>query len=209
MAISYPLSFPTAKGLARITLRGQSVVAVTEGDFSKVQFVFAHPGQIWHGDIAWPAMTRADAEKIITFLLKLNGQEGTFLMGDPNGATPRGSASSAPGTPLVDGGSQTGNTLAIKGAPAGATNYLRAGDYVQLETGTSSRLYKNLNDANTDSAGDLTIDIWPSLRTSPADNDPVVVSSAVGVWRLADGVMEWEIDESTFYGLSVRIIEAL
>ncbi len=40
-------------------------------------------------------MNREDAEQWVSFLMKLYGQKGTFLLGDPLGGTARGSASTS------------------------------------------------------------------------------------------------------------------
>lgn len=206
--MTFPLTFPTQVP-ARIKLSTRSVVAVVESQFSLAQSVQRHTGQAWAADITWPTMKRADAEEVISFLLELNGPEGTFLMGDPSGGTPRGTAASAPGTPLVFGGSQTGNNLVIDGAPAGADGYLLKGDYIQLGSGLTTRLYKNLATVDTDSAGEATLTLWPRLRTSPADNDAVVVAGAKGIWRLGSVLTEWDIDEAVLYGISIRAVEAV
>lgn len=206
--MAFPLTFPTQVP-ARIKLSARSVVAVVESQFSLAQTVQRHTGQAWAAEITWPTLARADAEEVISFLLELNGPEGTFLMGDPSGGTPRGSASSAPGIPLVAGVSQTGNSLVIDGLPAGADGYLLKGDYIQLGSGSTTRLYKNVSVVDTDSAGEATLTLWPRLRTSPANNDAVVVSSAKGIWRLGSVLTEWDIDEAVHYGISISAVEAV
>ena len=154
-------------------------------------------------------MVRAEAEGVIAFLAKLNGREGTFLMGDPDGKTPRGAAAQAPGTPLVKGAGQSGTTLVIDGAPAGTSGYFRAGDYVSLGSGLTTRLYKVLEDADSDGSGTVTLTLWPSLRASPADNAPVVVSNTLGLWRLASDERAWEADAARLYGIGFTALEAL
>lgn len=130
-------------------------------------------------------------------------------MGDPNGATARGSASSSAGTPVVKGASQTGSSLIIDGVPASATGYLKAGDYISLGTGTSTRLYKVLDDANSNGSGEVTVEIFPDLRTSPADDATVTVASAKGTWRLTSNQTDWSIDTISLYGLTFACEEAL
>ena len=137
----------------------------------------------FEAEIELPPMTRDEAELWDAFFLKLNGMKGTFLFGDPAGATPRGSASSTPGTPVVMGVSQTGNELTIDGLPLSVNGYLKAGDYIQLGSSSTSKLHKVLDDVNTNGSGEATLTIWPNLRASPADNDPVVVSNAQGPFR--------------------------
>ena len=92
MAIAYPLSIPTAIGIEQIELRANNVVAVSESPFTFVQQTVVHSGQRWEASVTIPPVRRDLAEPWIAFLLSLQGRRGTFLLGDPNMATPRGSA---------------------------------------------------------------------------------------------------------------------
>lgn len=207
MPITYPLTFPS-QGLVDVVFGMRSIVAVTRSPFTGQEQVQKHQGHLWEASVNYPAMKRENAEQVIAFLAKLNGREGTFLMGDPNGATPRGSASSTPGTPIIDGASQTGVDLNIDGLPVGVSGYLLTGDYIGLGTGSSTRFHKVLDDVNTDSVGAATLTIWPELRSSPSDGATVIVSSAVCLFRLASNLSNFSIDVATFYGLSFAAVES-
>jgi|TARA_S200002703_G_scaffold99837_1_gene86267 hypothetical protein len=209
MAESYPLAFPTQTGIAQVQLIASDVVSVTESPFTLSQQVVRHAGARWSATINIPPVKRSDAEYWNSFLLRLRGQFGTFLVGDPNAATPRGSASSAAGTPVVNGASQTGNNLNIDGLPASATGYLKAGDYIQLGTGATSRLYKVLEDVNSNGSGQATLNLWPDLRSSPANDATVVVSNAKGLFRLAQNDASWTIGNDGFYSITFSAVEAL
>jgi hypothetical protein len=209
MAITYPLALPTVTGIAQITLTARNSVAVTSSPFTFKQQILQHQGSRWEATITLPPMQRANAETWISFLISLYGQYGTFLLGDPIGATARGSAATTPGTPLVNGASQTGNTLNIDGAPNSATGYLKAGDYIQLGSASTSQLYKVLADANSNGSGEVSVDIWPALRSSPTDNSTVVVSSAKGLFRLTTPESSFSIDTASFYGLAFAAVESL
>ena len=117
MAISYPLTLPTQTGIASVNLHAVNSVAISQSPFTYKQQVVAHTGQRWEAEVSLPPMKRSDAEVWIAFLLSLKGQRGTFLMGDPNCATARGSASITPGTPVVNGADQTGDSLTVDGLP--------------------------------------------------------------------------------------------
>ncbi len=206
MPISFPLSLPTTSGIMRVRLVANDVVGVSQSPFTAVQQVYRYTGQFWEADITLPPMKRADAEYWISFLLKLNGPFGTFLMGDPNGATPRGIAT---GTPLVNGAGQTGNELVTDGWTTSQTGILKAGDYIQLGTGATSRLYKVLDDVNSDGSGNATLTVWPDLRSAPADNAAITVSNTKSVFRLTSAQASWDINEATIYGLTFGAREAL
>jgi len=209
MAETYPLAFPTQTGIARVEITATDVVAITESPFTFSQQVVRHAGARWSATITIPPVKREDSEYWNSFLLRLRGKFGTFLLGDPNGATPRGSAASAAGTPVVNGASQTGNELAIDGLPASATGYLKAGDYIQLGTGATARLYKVLEDVNSNGSGEATLNLWPDLRSSPADGATVVVSNAKGVFRLTENETVWTINNAGFYAINFAAVEAL
>ena len=211
MAISYPLTLPTTTGLRRVTITPGAVVGVTRSPFTKEADVQEHPGQRCEANVTLPPLTRAEFAEWQAFIMSLNGQEGTFTMGDPMAASARGSASSAPGTPLVKGASQTGQDLDIDGAPASATGYLKKMDMIQLGTGATARLYTNLVDADSDGSGNVTLTLWPdvTLANSPADNATVVVANAVGLWRLADNLMPWDEELASKYGITFRAISEI
>jgi len=209
MAITYPLSMPTNTNVATVSLTASNTVGITTSPYNYKLTVYKHQGQRWEADINLPLMKRADAEEWITFFMKQYGGYGTFLLGDPNAATPRGSAATTAGTPVVNGASQTGDELAIDGLPASATGYLKAGDYIQLGTGTSSQLYKVLDDVDSNASGEATLQIWPDLRSSPADDATVVVSGAKGLFQLSTPTTNWTIDNAGFYSMAFGAVETL
>ncbi len=203
MTISYPLSFPDNDHVAQVTLRTINAVAISQSPFTFVQQAIAHTGQRWEADIKLRAMRRAEAEVWLGFLTSLKGSLGTFLLGDPRACTPLGSAG---GTPLVSGASQTGSSLVLDGATSSQTGWLKAGDYIQLGTGS---LHKVLADADSDGGGNVTLDIWPDLRSSPANNAVVTVTSTVGTFRLIGPGGSWSADNMSAYSISFSAVEAL
>lgn len=208
MAESYPLNTPNSN-IAKVKLVARTAVAISASPFTYAQQVYRHQGQSWEADISLPAMKREDAEYWVSFLLRLRGQYGTFLLGDPSGGTPRGSASVDAGTPVVSGASQTGDYLEIDGLPLSATGYLKAGDYIQLGSGSTATLHKVLEDVDSDALGAATLNLFPAVRTAPDDNDPVVVSNAKGNFRLASNETMWDIDTATIYGITFGAVEAI
>ena len=186
MAISYPLSIPN-NNVNKTKFRAINTAASSRSPFTHAEQVVAHSGQHWEVDVTLPPMDRDAAEVWVSWLLSLRGKVGTFLLGDIVGATARGSAG---GTPLVNGGSQTGGSLVLDGATASQTGWLKAGDYIQLGSGATATLHKVLQDANSDGSGNVTLDLWPYIRSAPADNSTVVVSNAVSRFRLASNAQD-------------------
>lgn len=206
MAISYPLAIPDSIGLASIELKSSNAVAISSSPFTFNQTVFAYPGQRWLASVSIPPVRRDTAEPWVAFLVSLRGQYGTFLMGDPNCKVPQGNAS---GNLLVNGASQTGGTLVCDNMPL-STLCFKAGDYIQLGTSDATRtLHKVLQDATSDGSGNLTLEIWPHIRTAPLNNQVVTYTNTVGRWRLASNETAWSIDSATKYGISFECVEAI
>ena len=206
MAILYPLSLPTHTGIRSIELRAVNAVAYSRSPFTFAGQAHAYAGQMWQAEISLPAMTRADADQWIAWLIALRGQYGTFLLNDPSSTTPRGSAG---GAPLVNGAAQTGNLINIDGCTANQTGWLKAGDYIQFGSGSSSSLHKVLEDVNSDGSGQVTVEVWPSVRTAPADNSAVTTSSAKGLFRLSSNEQSWSVNEASIYGITFAAMEAV
>ena len=111
--------------------------------------------------------------------------------------------------PFVNGGSQTGDTLVIDGCSPNVTGFLLPGDYIQIGSASTTQLYKVLTQVDTDGSGGATLDIWPNLRSSPADNAAIVVANTKGRFRLRENVQQWQINEISSYGITFDCVEAI
>lgn len=200
MTISYPLSLPNTN-FKRLTMRANTVVAISRSPFTFQSQTYEHAGAIWIAEVTLPIMSRADAEAWTCFLLKLNGPYGTFLLGDPSAKTPQGSPS---GSPQVDGDNPAGKILPTKGWTPSTSNLLKAGDYIQIE----NHLYKNLTDVTSDGSGNANLDIWPRLKDGYADGTSIVTSNCVGTFRLLQTDFPiYSADEAKNYEVSFTAIE--
>ena len=208
MAISYPLSLPTSIGMAQIELRATNAVARSTSPFTFSGQVHAYSGSAWSADVTLPSIRRDLAEDWIAFLLSLRGQLGTFYLGDPNAATPRGSARDSHSI-ATSAAVSSGSSIGIDGALTSVTGYLKAGDYLQVGTGNSRQLFKVLSDVNTNSSGEATVDVWPNVRTSIANNSPLTVENTTGLFELASNEQSYSINEASQYGISFGAKEAI
>jgi len=203
MSISYPLTLPTNMGMARVRISQRSASQISESPFTYQQQVQKHSGQMWLADITLPPMSREDAEPWISFLLQLNGVEGTFLLGDQSARAPQGVAT---GTPLVKGANQTGQILLTDGWANSVTNILKAGDWFQV----GQRLHKVVKNTNSDGSGNASLDIYPRLRESPGDNEALILTNPVGLFRLSANSMPiYDVGADFIYGLSFQAREAI
>lgn len=203
--MSFPLTLPSDRQILRVRMSATDIVSVSSSPFTAQQQVYKYPGQFWEAEVGLRPLSREEAELWNGFFLKLNGAYGTFLFGDPVGATPRGVAT---GIPLVNGASQTGSSLITDGWTPSVSGILKAGDYIQLGTAGAAKLYKVLENANSDSGGNATLKIWPNLRTSPADNAAIITANPRGVFRCLTPVT-WTIEEAQQYGITFGAREVL
>ena len=127
-------------------------------------------------------------------LVGLKGQTGTFLLGDPDYATPQGTVSSC----VLTG------TAGSDSATVVMTGTLLAGDYIQLGSGSSAKLHQVL----LDQSGDGSLELWPSLR-SDYTSSTVTFNSPKGVFRLSTNVTSWSINNASTYGISFEAVEAV
>ncbi len=100
------------------------------------------------------------------------------------------------GTPLVDGASQTGFALNIKGAPPAITNWIRKGDYFSVEVNGEHELKMAIADATSDGGGLVVLSFTPRLRAAPADDAVIFVEDGVlakpqGIFVLASADTGW------------------
>ena len=194
MAISYPLDTPTTIGFESIELRAVNATITSQSPFSYKQQVISHTGQRWEASVSIPSVLRDLAEPWAAFLTALKGQTGTFLLGDPLSATPRGTVSSCTLT-----GTAGDESVAVT-----MTGSLLAGDYIQLGSGTTARLHKVL----VDQTGSGTLEIWPALR-STYTSATVTTTNTKGVFRLNQNMSSWQISNANSYGIAFEAVEAI
>ncbi len=205
MTITYPISMPDLQGMSSFSFQMKSVNAVVRSSFTLKSQVQTHQGQMWMASMGFPPRNLADSADWRAFLTSLNGMQGTFFIGDPLATSPRGSVL---GTPLVNGASQTGQVLLTKGWTADETGVLLAGDYIQIGSGSTTRLYKVLVDADSDGSGLSSLDIWPRLRESPSNSAAITTSSTKGTFRLSKNIQGWSQTPAGFYVISFAAEEA-
>lgn len=191
-------ALPDIQDVQSATLRMVSQNFATQSPFTFHQQVLNHAGRRWEIDVRLKPLRHANARVWLSWLAKLDGQLHTFSIGDPLGCRAQGEAG---GTPLVNGADQTGSSLIIDGATATQTDWLKAGDYIQMGTGVDARLYMVTDDVDTGAGGAATVNVWPDITTAPADNAAIVVSDTVGAFRLSGNVSTWSTDQAAIYGI--------
>ncbi len=199
MAITYPLDLPGAQisGVAFRLIRAQ---AMSASPFSYAQSVYDWLGARWEADISLSPMKASQADAWEAWLLSLNGQVGTFWLGDPLRAAPRGTqtADVTITSALLPGARSVPVVMG-----AGAT--LKRGDVIQF----GSRLHKIVEDAEADGSGSADLSIEPGLRKAVALASTAIVSGARGTFRLATPDVEWASKPGGFRLMRFSALEAL
>ena len=191
MAITYPVSTPTDIGIAQIELGATNAVAVSKSPFTFATQVHAYSGEMWSANVTIPTVRKDLAEPWVAFLMSLRGQYGTFLLGDPNNTSPRGTATAA----TVSG------SLGDRSVTVTMTGTLLAGDYIQLGSGANAKLHKVL----VDQSGNGTLEIWPALRGN--FSGAATLTNTKGVFRLASNQTNWSIGNSSAYSIQFEAME--
>lgn len=205
MAVSYPITLPTSPGIRSSRFGLRSNTLMYESPVSRVQQVSERGGAQWWLEYEWPPMLRAQAAALIAALVSLRGRRGFFKGYDPDARTPRGVAT---GTPLVNGGSQTGNSLATDGWTPSTAGILKAGDYFSVAA-PDQRLYQVVEDASSNGSGQATLVIEPALRVSPTNNATITVTNPFGHFRLLTDEVGWDANHVRVFGLRIAALEVL
>lgn len=194
MAISYPLALPTITGVQGLELRASNAVAVSRSPFTFASQVHAYSGQMWSAELTLPPMKLTAARQWTSWLTSLRGQFGYFMLGDTSCGQISGTATSATVTGVAGD-----NTLGVV-----MTGTILAGDMIQIGVSSDATLHKVL--ADQDGAGDL--EIWPAIRQDRSA-EPLTLTNAQGVFRLASNDASWSVNEANIYGISFSAIEKI
>jgi len=184
--ITYPVQTPASPGPNAITWNQLSVTAESRSPFTLRGQIFAWPGQQLGAVVSMPIMRRADALKWQAFFASLRGREGTFLFGD---AARFCKLDTLLGMPQTVGVSQGRTILTDSWNPF--TPVVSAGDWLQI----GGKLRKVLLDADSDSAGAASIDVWPDAQ-GIADGTEIIYQEPKGIFRLSQDPPEfvWRVD---------------
>ncbi len=202
------VTLPANPGFVDLTLTMDDTVAVVQSPFvpSQVQT------QAWPGADGWklqgtlPKMPNSVSGPWIGFLAALRGRANVFQAGDPTRTTPLGKAQ---GAPVVNGTISGGNAVSAyalntRGWHASVYRQLLPGDYLQIV----NRLYIAVAEVDSDGSGNAVIQIWPSLRETPADGAAIKLINPVGVFRLAGNSRPYHRTVDGLVQVSLQATEA-
>lgn len=196
------VTLPSSPGPRSIEFDFTESVAVARSIFSGQTQVQRWPGaDVLSGTATLPPLTQDEADAWISALMQCQGMTNAFMLGDPLKSTPRGNPQGAPAVDTSQAMAAGTNSLYTYGWIASQTGLLLPGDYIQI----GYRLYRVIDQVNSDANGKATLNIWPSLREVPSG--AIVTQNAKGIFRLAANQNKWSADYTRLSSLSFQFTE--
>ena len=177
------LSWPSILYPAQVQWRLRPVTQIHLSPFDGTLQTLRQSGaDVWVVSLSWPKMSPADARELAAFLARLGGRSGRFYFSpshEPRQAT-------GTGTPVINGSSQSGASISIRGWTPGEVAFKR-GDWLSYPDGSSvPLLHQVIAQATANGSGVASVQIAPPVRRSVADGTAVEIASPVGQFRLAE-----------------------
>lgn len=202
------LAFPaiTPGGGSEFYLPGKT--STHRGPLTQVQRTEELGLPLWIGRLVFKPFNQINRRLMEAFLNRLRGAQGRFYYGHPYYLS-RGPTGTASGTPLVNGAAQTGSSITLDGFGF-SERVLETGDFLAWDvSGDNRELHQVIVPADSDGAGNATVSITPPIRTSPADDQAIIITGATCVMRLADdNQARMMIDRDHFGNAALDIVEA-
>ena len=160
------------------------------------------PGSYWVATLSFQNLKEQDGRILKAFVAALNGMAGRCYLWDMSHSAPSGVAT---GIPLVNGVSQSGKSLITDGWTPSISNIMVAGDLFSV----NGELKIVTSNCNSDSGGNAILNFTPALRSSPADNSAITVSSPTCIMRLADDqqMRQFVMKENRLFNPILNFIE--
>ena len=204
---TYPLTMPTTPNFVRSEWGIAKAVAQSQSPFTYSTQVHEFTGAKWYSSVTLPPMSRTQANEWLAFFMQLHGQFGTFLMGDPDASAVQGTISN---TIAVNGAHAVGAyDITVDNADTSESQLFKKGDYVQFNSGATSKLHMIIADVASDGSGNATLTIEPPLSSALADDATVTYASPKCVMRMTNNELTWSANHISLYGVSFSCEEVL
>lgn len=208
MTITFPRELPASLKVAKGAFTLDVNDSVFESGISRKANIQSHGAGVtdrWTGELSTNNLSRADWLELTAWIVSLKGRQGTFLVHDPDREFPQTFISgSFPGTGLVNGSGQSGNSLLTDGWPTSST-ILKAGDMFQQ--GVESHMLTE--DALTDVGGQVRLQFEPAIRNPPAINTVIKTTRAQIIARRISSTIPFSTEEVAFLPITIGFEEVL
>ena len=194
------VTLPTSPAPSSITPRLITTRGELRSAFGGSMQRISRTGSRWAFDVVMPPMTAATALEWVNILEEAD----TCILRLPEPGITIGS----PGTPLVNGATQTGTSLITDGWTASYA--IPKGKFIGVSVSGLQYLYQTTTAVTASGAGAATLVLRPMLRASPADNAALIVNPATveGFVTVADGALGISVNRLV-EGFSFTIEERL
>lgn len=223
---------------ASATFRLQSSSLVSNRPFLRGKTVKGPYAALWVADLSMVPVKDPARQEIQAFFSRLDGQAGLIRIGDPTRLRPYRDRALTPsletwsdGTTFSDGSlwatgylpsdvhaaaaaSKGDNFVVLGGLPTSLQDCFRRGDLLQIKPngipGSCPNLYEIQVGGDTNSDGEIGVEIRPRLRMGAAFGDQVTLAVAQSVFRLVDDDQAVMTSDNARIGRTgFRLIEAL
>tara|TARA_R110001632_G_scaffold218752_1_gene348092 strand:+ start:767 stop:1399 length:633 start_codon:yes stop_codon:yes gene_type:complete len=206
---TFPLVMPNTPNFIRSEWGIARAVAQSQSPFTYSTQVHKFTGSKWYSTVTLPPMNRSQASEWQSFFMQLHGSFGTFLMGDPD-AIALGVQGTISNTVAVNADFAVGAyDVTIDGADASESQLFKKGDYVQFNSGATSKLHMIIADVASNGSGVATLTIEPSLSAALSNNATVTYASPKCVMRMTNNELTWSANHISLYGVSFSCEEVL
>ena len=201
----YPLEIPRGIGFVKARWKLKRHVVVSESPFTGKQQTYEYPYALWMADLTLPKMNRILAGQWISFIAKLHGTRGTFLLANPDYRL----QGNATGDINLWSENEIGATrITLETRFVNTQNTFRAGDFIQIGSGGLAKLHMIVDDASTDPEGLVTINIEPGLKVATQARLNVEYITPRGVFRMNANDYSWDTDKHRNYTITFGCMEA-
>ena len=190
---SFPAIIPNSSALNLV-----SNTKVMTSPFSGSTQTASRSGTRWHLQMVFKNLSGANRRTLQGFMAQMDGQGHRMSVYDHShsyGGTGNGS-------PLVNGASQTGNSVITDGW-ANSEIVMLQGD----EFGLGGELKMCTADVTSDGAGNATISFVPEIHTAPATNSAITISNPTGIFMLLAPENGWTNVPGVFSDMTIDVIE--
>lgn len=197
----FPISLPAEPGFEDAEFKLIRNTTIAQSPFTGSSQRSEQPFALWAFKSSVPNMEEDRAREWRAILTELRGQVGTFKLIPPGYSGPSTGYSGPAG--LVKGASQSGNSLITDGWSTNTLIFNR-GDFLTV----NNELKLLTADATTDGLGEVTLEFEAALRSSPPDNEPIVVTNPFVVMRLVRDDLGWRIRHPVLSTIQIEAMEA-
>lgn len=202
MSVAFPSIRNPSEMSWRLRARTQTHTSPLDGTVQTL----AMPGARWEATLTWRTLPPDQYRQLEAFLASMSGMAGRFWYGPVH--APR--RATGGGSPVINGASQTGATISMRGFSAGAQAFLAGDWFSYTDTTSRRRLHQVTANVTANGSGVASVPIAPAIRRAGVDGAAVTISAPTGVFMLAsDDTGEMQVRAPMLGAVSINIVEAI